>query len=205
MKRRTFPLWLIRDLPALIGITLSFWPLVIMVIANGAKAMRGKKIAPAVYEHLMLMLPLAEAKLRHALYRQAFRAFGWNVRLVPRELLPPVTSWSDFLPRFEAYRLAMMDLRAASQTFTDMLRQHYRIRPRVDANAVRAPHGSTHARSAGTHQAADVAGHTERTSTWRAEAQRRRQHERGLAHARGPPASPLVAIHPKLASALPRV
>jgi hypothetical protein len=38
--------------------------------------MGGHKIAPAVYQHLVLMLPLAEAKLRRALYRQAFRAFA---------------------------------------------------------------------------------------------------------------------------------
>jgi hypothetical protein len=203
-------LWLIRDLPALIGITLSFWPLVIMVIANGAKAMRGKKISPAVYEHLMLMLPLAEAKLRHALYRQAFRAFGWNVRLVPREHLPPVTSWSDFLPRFEAYRLAMMDLRAASQTFTDMLRRHYRIRPRVDANAVRAARGSTDACSATTHEAVGLAAsriEAVRVALMVSSDRRERpsNHERGLANARGPPASPIIENQPKLASALPRV
>jgi hypothetical protein len=33
MKGRTSPLWLIRDVPALIGIAWSLWPLVIMVIA----------------------------------------------------------------------------------------------------------------------------------------------------------------------------
>jgi len=80
MKRRTYPrtypLWFLRDLPALIGVARGFWPMVILVIANGRKAMRGHKIAPAVYQHLVLMLPLAEAKLLRALYRQAFRAFA---------------------------------------------------------------------------------------------------------------------------------
>jgi len=70
-QRWTYPLWFLRDLHALIGIARSFWPLVIMVIANDRKVMRGKKIAPAVYGYLML--PLAEAKLRFALYRQAFK------------------------------------------------------------------------------------------------------------------------------------
>jgi hypothetical protein len=75
--------WLIRDLPALIGVTLSFWPLVIMVIARGRKAARGRNVSAAVSEPLMLMLPLAEARLRHALDRKALCAFGRNVRGSP--------------------------------------------------------------------------------------------------------------------------
>lgn len=121
-------MWLIRDMPALIGIVLSFWPLVIMVIAKGRKAVCGRRVAPAVYEHLMLMLPLAKMKLRHALWRQAFRAFGWSVPLAPHEPLPVITSWPEFLPRFEACRLAIMDLRGASEIFTDLLRHRYSIR-----------------------------------------------------------------------------
>jgi len=72
--------------PALICIAWSFWPMVIMVLANGRKAMPGEQIAPAVYEHPMLTL--AEGKLRLALYSQAFRAFGWTVRRVLHEQLP---------------------------------------------------------------------------------------------------------------------
>lgn len=77
------PLWLIRDLPVLIGVTLSVWPLVIMAIARGRKAARGRNVSPAVCKPLMLMLPLAEARLRHALDRQALCAFGRNVRGSP--------------------------------------------------------------------------------------------------------------------------
>lgn len=58
-------------------LSLNIWPLVIMVIARGRKAARGRKVSPAVCEPLMLMLPLAEARLRHALCREAF---GWNLR-----------------------------------------------------------------------------------------------------------------------------
>jgi hypothetical protein len=47
MNRRSFPLWLLRDLPALIGLALSFWPLMILVINSGRKAARGKRIDPA--------------------------------------------------------------------------------------------------------------------------------------------------------------
>lgn len=76
-------MWLIRDLPVLIGVTLSVWPLVIMAIARGRKAARGRNVSPAVCKPLMLMLPLAEARLRHALDRQALCAFGRNVRGSP--------------------------------------------------------------------------------------------------------------------------
>lgn len=82
----------ILDLPALIAITLSFWPLVIMVIAKGRKAARGRKVSPAVCEPLMLMLPLAEARLRHALCREAF---GWNLGGGPPTPLFRCTSTLD--------------------------------------------------------------------------------------------------------------
>ena len=140
MKDRTFPLWLLRDVPALLGVLLSFWPLVILVIVNGEKAMRGKKINPAVYQHLMAMLPVAEARLHFALHRQAFRAFGWSLRHVPRPPVARVASWEDFGPRFEAYRRAIMDLNAAARTFTQSLRHAYRIRTRIDATTVHAAH-----------------------------------------------------------------
>lgn len=82
-------LWFLRDVPALLSVMLSFWPLVIVVIANGAKAMRGRKISPAVYQHLMAMLPVAEAQLLFALQRQACRGFGWNVRAIRATRSPP--------------------------------------------------------------------------------------------------------------------
>ena len=107
-----------------------------MVIANGRKAMRGRRIAPVLYEHRTLMLPLAEAKLRHALWRRAFRALAWNVRIVPHEQLPAITCWPEFLPRFEPFGLAIADLRATSQTFADMLRHDDRTR--LDSNATHA-------------------------------------------------------------------
>ena len=91
MKRRSFPVWLLRDLPALIGIAWRFWPLMIMVISSGCRAIRGKPIDRSMYEAVMHMLPIAEAKLHDALCRQAWRALGWNVREVRLEILPPIT------------------------------------------------------------------------------------------------------------------
>jgi hypothetical protein len=70
MKRGSIPLWLLRDLPALIGIALSFWPLKITVISTGRRAMLGKQISPPIYECIMHMLPIAEEHLHYALCRQ---------------------------------------------------------------------------------------------------------------------------------------
>jgi hypothetical protein len=198
MNRRSFPLWLLRDLSALIGIALSFWPLMILVISNGRKAARGKRIDPGIYNALMAMLPMAEARLRYALYRQAFRAFGWNPRLILLEHLPPITSWSDFGPRFEAYRLAIMDLRRAAIVFTDIVRDQYRIRTSVDANTTRAAHASTDAarRAAAQHELVGVAGPCVRRKSSLRSAQRTnwsgepiRAADGVLANARGPPLS----------------
>jgi len=193
MKRRTWPLWFLRDVPALLGVMLSFWPLVIVVIANGAKAMRGRKISPAVYQHLMAMLPVAEAQLQFALQRQAYRAFGWSVRAIRRDQIVPLSDWNDFIPRFEAYRLAIMDLDAASRAFTQSLRHAYRIRTRVDATAAHAAHGSTGARSAADHEAAGIST-TQSCNSLGALILRRpkavSKDAGGLTNARGPPQSP---------------
>ena len=128
MKPGRTPLWLLRDLAALVGIALSFWPLMIMVIANGRRAMSGRKISPRADECVMQMLPIAEAQLHYALCRQAWRALGWNVRDVQLEILPPIKNWSDLGARFEAYTADMMDLHAAAARFTEGLRRIYGIR-----------------------------------------------------------------------------
>ena len=189
MKRRTWPLWFLRDVPALLGVMLSFWPLVIVVIANGAKAMRGRKISPAVYQHLMAMLPVAEAQLQFALQRQAYRAFGWSVRAIRRDQIVPLSDWNDFIPRFEAYRLAIMDLDAASRAFTQSLRHAYRIRTRVDATAVHGgPARAAHLRDAPT--AATPHHCNSRGALILRRPKAVSKDAGGLTNARGPPQSP---------------
>ena len=59
-----------------------------MVISSGRSAMLGRKISPRIHDFIMHMLPIAEAHLRSALCRQAWRALGWNVREVKLEILP---------------------------------------------------------------------------------------------------------------------
>jgi hypothetical protein len=64
-------LWLLRDLPGLIGIAWSFWPLMIMEIRNGRCARLSKKISPRIHDFIMYLLPIAEAHPRFALHGQA--------------------------------------------------------------------------------------------------------------------------------------
>ena len=185
-------MWLLRDLPALIGVALSFWPLMIMVISTGRRAMSGKRISPRAFDFIMHMLPIAEARLHYALCRQAWRALGWNVRDVRLEILPPITRWSDVAARFEVYRADMMDLGAAATRFTTSLRQLYRIRTSVDANAVRVSHARA-ARNAVTHAlrgAAASQGSLVALMLSRPQSGRPSKHERGLTSARGPPKTP---------------
>lgn len=59
----TFPLLFPSEFPALLGVMLGFWPLVIVLIANSHKAMRETKVNPAVYDPLMQILPVVGAWL----------------------------------------------------------------------------------------------------------------------------------------------
>ena len=92
-------MWLLLDLPALIGIALSFGPLMIMAISSGRRAMFGKKISSRIQDCIMHMLPIAETRLHYALCRLAWRTLGWNVGEVRLEPLSPTTSWSDIAAR----------------------------------------------------------------------------------------------------------
>jgi hypothetical protein len=64
---------LLLDLPALIGIALSFGPLMIMAIGRDRRAMFGENISPRIQDCIMHMLPIAEAQLHYALCRLAWR------------------------------------------------------------------------------------------------------------------------------------
>jgi len=80
MKCGYVPLWLVRDLPPLIGIAWSFWSLMIMVISSGRRAVLGKKISARVHDFIMHQHPIVEAHLRFALHRQAYRALAGTPR-----------------------------------------------------------------------------------------------------------------------------
>ena len=144
MKRRGVPLWLLRDVPALLGIVFSFWPLVILLITSARRAMLGKKVRWAALDDFPLLLAHAEARLAFALTRQAYRRLGWNPRLVPFELLPACDDWNDSVERYLNYSRALRDMNAVVETYIDSIREQYRISEREVASAtahapVRAP------------------------------------------------------------------
>ena len=95
MKSRGLPLWLLRDVPALLGVMISFWPLMILVIRNGLAAMRGKPIPKSAFEKLPHLLAHAESWLDFAILREAFRRLGWNPQLVRFALHASPETWPE--------------------------------------------------------------------------------------------------------------
>ncbi len=141
MKRKGWPIWLLRDLPAFLGVMLSFWPLVILLISSERRVMRGKAIRRSVFETIALLLAHAEARLTFALTRQAYRRLGWNPRLVRFNLIPATYNLRDVQERYANYTNAFGDMNAVVEAYIEDIRQRYRIAER-DLVA----HGSTDAR-----------------------------------------------------------
>ena len=108
------PIWLLRDVPAFLGVMISFWPLVILVITNGFAAMRGRMVRKTVFDQIPILLAHAEARLDFALWREAYRRLGWNHRASCRSTCSPrPTTWAEIEQRFEAYRRANMTSKPA--------------------------------------------------------------------------------------------
>ena len=141
MKRRSLPLWLLRDVPALLGVMFSFWPLMILMIRSGFAAMRGKKVPKSVFDAIPILLAHAEARLDFALWREAYRRLGWSHRLVTFSAFAPPNTWAETEPRFEAYRRANMNLETTVRAYVEHLRAQYSISQREAAFAAseRAP------------------------------------------------------------------
>ncbi len=138
MKRRSLPLWLLRDVPALLGVMFSFWPLMILVIRSGFAAMRGKKVPKSVFDAIPILLAHAEARLDFALWREAYRRLGWSHRLVMFSAFAPPADWLETEQRFEAYRRANMNLETTVRAYVEHLRAQYGISQREAAFAASA-------------------------------------------------------------------
>ena len=136
MKRRSFPLWLLRDVPALLGLLASFWALIIFAMASGGRAMRGDR---STRDQIALMLAHAELKLDYALWRQAYRRLGWNPRAVGLDIIAPATLWSDTLARIRAYATAFANMNRVVDAYVEDLRERYSISER-DARNSSCPH-----------------------------------------------------------------
>ncbi len=139
MKSRCLPLWLLRDVPALLGVMISFWPLMILVIRNGFAVMRGRHVSMTIFDQIPILLAHAEARLDFALWREAYRRLGWNHRRVRFSVFTPPLGWPETEQRFESYRRANMNLEACARAYVEELRQRYRISQRDAANAGSCP------------------------------------------------------------------
>ena len=199
MKRRSLPIWLLRDVPAFLGVMISFWPLMILVIRNGFAAMRGKKISKSVFDQLPIFLAHAESRLDFALWREAYRRLGWNPCAIPFELFAAPEDWADTARRFENYRRACMSLEDCARGYVEHLRTQHGL-----TKAELVAHGSTDARlhRAAHHELVGVAMfQRSQFALTLSSAQRARpsKGERGPAHARGPPwRSSLLKSQPAL-------
>ena len=133
MKRKGWPIWLLRDIPAFLGVMLSFWPLVILLISSERRVMRGKVIRRSVFETIALLLAHAEARLTFALTRQAYRRLGWNPRLVRFNLIPATDNLREVQERYANYANAFGDMNAVVEAYIEDIRQRYRISEREAA------------------------------------------------------------------------
>ncbi len=148
MKRKGWPIWLLRDLPALLGVMLSFWPLVILLISSECRVMRGKAIRRSVFETIALLLAHAEARLTFALTRQAYRRLGWNPRLVRFNLIPATYNLRDVQERYANYVNAFGDMNSVVEAYIEDIRaalSHQRTRSCVRFHARACSRSPCHA------------------------------------------------------------
>ena len=186
LKRRSFPLWLLRDFPALLGLLASFWTLVTFAMTRSVAPTRGGK---AFRDHFTLLLAPAEARLDYALWRQAYRRIGWHPRGVTLQILPPNTAWSDTRSRLLSYAHAFRNMSQIVDAYVAHLRERFGIAER-DLVA----HGSTDARQSRAAMSWYVSlrlrsslSSTRRARPSKASRSDARAAPRGYAHARGPP------------------
>jgi len=94
MKPRSLPLWLLRDVPALMGLLASFWTPIIFAMTSARKAVSLAEASQSLRDRFAVFLSLAEARLDYALWRQDYRRIGWHPRGMTLEVFPPPADWS---------------------------------------------------------------------------------------------------------------
>ena len=159
MKRRGLPLWLLRDVPALLGVMISFWPLMIMVITNGRRAASGKKVRQSTYDHFAILLAHAEARLAFALWRQAYRRLALNVRGVIFHLVPASENWDETCDRFRAYSRACREMNAHVDVCVEDLRARFAISERDATSPVHRSEAESHRTQRSVVDVEDITGH----------------------------------------------
>ena len=130
MKRRSFPLWLLRDVPALMGVMLSFWTLIIFAMTSARKAATASQASQSIRDRFALLLALAEARLDYALWRQAYRRIGWHPGGVTLEVFPPSTDWPYTQKRLRDFAYAFRNMNAIVDSYVDHIRERFGISQR---------------------------------------------------------------------------
>ena len=130
MKRRSFPLWLLRDVPALMGLLASFWTLIIFAMTSARKAATASQASRSIRDRFALLLALAEARLDYALWRQAYRRIGWHPRGVALEVFPPSTDWAYTQKRLRDFAHAFRNMNAIVDSYVDHIRERFGISQR---------------------------------------------------------------------------
>ena len=135
MKRPSFPLWLLRDVPAFMGLIVSFWTLIIVAMTSGCRAASASQRAR---DNFALLLALTEARLDYALWREAYRRLGWSPRDIQLQVFAPAELWSDTHARLVSFANAFRNMNAVVDAYVGHLRAQYNISKRD-----LAAHGST--------------------------------------------------------------
>ncbi len=182
MKYRSFRLWLLRDVPALMGPLASFWTLIIFAMSSAGKAATASQASRSIRDRFALLLALAEARLDYALWRQAYRRIGWHPGGITLEIFPPSTDWSYTQKRLRDFAHALRNMNQIVDAYVDYIRERFGISQREFV-----AHGSTdagHGRAA-HHEPVAASPFTLILSS--ARSARPSKDVRGRTHASGPP------------------
>ncbi len=87
----------------------------ILVITNGFRAMRGKKVPKSTFDDFPILSAHAEARLDFALWREAYRRLGWDHRAVEFTLVESSDDWEQTGYRFQFYQRAFGNLEACAR------------------------------------------------------------------------------------------
>ena len=182
MKRPSFPLWLLRDVPAFMGLIASFWTLIIVAMTSGCRAASASQRAR---DHFAILLALTEARLDYALWREAYRRLGWSPRDIQLQVFAPAELWSDTHARLLSFANAFRNMNAVVDSYVGHLRAQYGISKRE------AAHGSTDAAlHAAAHHELFSCAPPQALILSSARSARPSKDERSPAHARAPPKTP---------------
>jgi len=135
MKRRSLPIWLLRDVPALMGLLASFWTLIIFAMTSARKAATASQASQSIRDRFALLLALAEARLDFALWRQAYRRIGWHPGGVALEVFPPSTDWAYTQKRLRDFAHAFRNMNEIVDSYVDHIRECFGISQRELLNA----------------------------------------------------------------------